>query len=81
MLGIYLAFGIVFHIKIITKHTRIKTKLPMWAVHFQVVVLWLPIILNSLGPEDPLEKALNISIKDSGIITPLPGIEMPGKEG
>ena len=52
----------------------------MWVVHCQVILLWLPIILKSLMPEDKLKTALNTSIKDSGLIQPLPGIEMPGKD-
>ena len=59
---------------------NVKTKYPMWVVHCQVILLWLPIILKSLMPEDKLKTALNTSIKDSGLIQPLPGIEMPGKD-
>jgi hypothetical protein len=80
-LGVYLICGVVFHMRVVTKYTRIKTKLPMWLAHTNIVVFWLPLILISLmNRESELEQTLNTSIKDSGLIQPIPGIEMPGKD-
>lgn len=77
---LYLICGVLFYAHM-TRTRTLKTKLPMWLVRLQVVVGWFPIVIYSaLTQESEVERTLNTPLKDSGLIQPLPGIEMPGKD-
>ena len=83
MIILYLLGGLVFHNAVISNYTVKKRSVPMWAVHSQLIVGWLPMLIYSIcNQESELEMRLNQSVKDAGLIHSRDEmvLEMPGKE-
>jgi len=52
MLIIYLICGVMFDLFLVNNYAITKRNIPMWAVHFQLIVGWLPMIIYSALTQD-----------------------------